>query len=46
MLKSDWYIKERNRTYGFKLYPKIIDDYSYKYKFWDAIEKTIRDGQI
>ena len=33
MLKSDWYIKESNHTYGLKLYPKIIDDYSYKYKF-------------
>ena len=46
MLKSDWYIQDINHTYRFKLYPKIIDNYSYKYKFWDTIEKTIRDGQI
>ena len=46
MLTSEWYIKDSNHTYRFKLYPKIIDNYSYKYKFWDTIEKTIRDGQI
>ena len=46
MLTSDWYIKGNNHIYRFKLYPKIIDNYSNKYKFWDAIEKTIRDGQI
>ena len=46
MLKSEWYIKDSNHTYRFKLYPKIIDNYSYKYKFWDTIEKKIRDGQI
>ena len=39
MLTSEWYIKDSNHTYRFKLYPKIIDNYSYKYKFWDAIEK-------
>ena len=46
MLKSEWYIKDSNHIYRFKLYPEIIDNYSYKYKFWDTIEKTIRDGQI
>ena len=46
MLKSDWSIKDSNHTYRFELYPKIIDNYSYKYNFWDSIEKTIRDGQI
>ena len=46
MLTSEWYIKDSNDTYRFKLYPKIIGKYSYKYKFWDTIEKTIRDGQI
>ena len=46
MLKSEWYIKDSSTTYRFQLYPEIIDKYSYKYKFWDAIEKTIRDGQI
>ena len=46
MLKSEWYIKNYNSIYWFKLYPKIIDNCSYKYKFWDTIEKRIRDGQI
>ena len=45
MLISDWYIKDSNHTYRFELYPEIIDNYSYKYKFWDTIEKKIRDGQ-
>ena len=46
MLILEWYIKNYNSIYRFKLYPEIIDNYSYKYKFWDTIEKTIRDGQI
>ena len=46
MLKLEWYIKDSSHTYRFKLYPEIIDNYSYKYQFWDTIEKTIRDGQI
>ena len=46
MLKSDWFIKDSNYIYRFKLDPKIIYNYSYKYKFWDTIEKTIRDGQV
>ena len=46
MLTSDRYIKDTNHIYRFKLYPEIIDNYSYQYKFWDTIEKTIRDGQI
>ena len=46
MLKSEWYIKDSNHIYRFKLYPEIIDNYSYKYKFWDTKEKTIRYGQI
>ena len=44
MLKSEWYIKDSNHIYRFKLYPEIIDNYSDKYKFWDTKEKTIRDG--
>ena len=39
MLISEWYIKNYNSIYRFKLYPEIIDDYSYKYKFWHTIEK-------
>ena len=46
MLISEWYIKNSNYIYSFKLDPKIIDNYSYKYKFWDTIEKTIRDGHV
>ena len=45
MLKSQWYIKDSNHIYRFKLYPEIIDNCSYKYKFWDTKEKTIRDGE-
>ena len=41
MLTSEWYMKDSNHTYRFKLYPKIIDNYSYKYKFWDKIEKKL-----
>ena len=46
LLKLQWYIKDSNHTYRFKLYPQIIDNYSYKYKFWDGKEKAIRDGPI
>ena len=46
MLTSEWYIKDSNHIHRFKLDPKIIDNYTYKYKFWDTIKKTIRDGQI
>ena len=46
MLTLEWYIEDYNSTYRFKLYPKIIHNYSYKYKFWDTIEKKSRDGQI
>ena len=45
-LVSDWYIRSDNNIYKFKLDPKIIDNYSYKYKFWDTKEKKIKDGQI
>ena len=33
-------------TYSFILYPKIVDGYSYKYKFYDTVEKKIRDCKI
>ena len=45
-LKTEWYIKGTNNFYNFKLDPKIIDNYSYIYKFWDTKEKKIRDRQI
>ena len=40
MLTSEWYIKDSNHIYRFKLDPKIIVNYSYKYKFWEAIKKN------
>ena len=46
MLKSSCYIKKYNHIYQFILNQKIIDQYSYNYKFWDTVEKEIRDGQI
>ena len=46
MLNSEWYIKNSNHIYRFKLNPKVIGNNSYKYKFWNTIEKTITDGQI
>ena len=33
-------------TYNFILYPKTIDENSYKYKFYDTVEKKIRDCKI
>ena len=33
-------------TYNLILYPKIIDEYSYKYKFYDTVKKNIRDCKI
>ena len=41
MLKTEWYIKTSDHIYKFKQDPKIIDNYSYKYKFWDTIEKKL-----
>ena len=45
-LRSTWYVKKNDKTYQFKLWPDIIHQYSYKYKFWDTLEKRIRDCQI
>ena len=42
-LKSEWYVKASNHVYRFMLWPKIIDQYSYKYKFWDTVEKKISE---
>ena len=33
-------------TYNFFIYPKIIDEYSYKYKFYDTKMKKITDCKI
>ena len=33
LLESVWCVKQINGSYRFKLNPKIIDQYSYKYKF-------------
>ena len=40
-LKSEWYLKASNYVYHFILNPIIIDNYSYRYKFWDKIEKKL-----
>ena len=45
-LESTWYVKESNHIYRFKLWSDIINQYSYKYKFWDTVEKKIRNCQI
>ena len=45
-LESTWYVKESNHVYRFKLWSDIINQYSYKYKFWDTVEKKIRNCQI
>ena len=41
LLTSEWYIKTSNHVYQFILNPKIIDNYSYRYKFWDTVEKKL-----
>ena len=41
LLETLWYVKRTNHPYRFKLYPKIFDQYSYKYKFWDTTEKKL-----
>ena len=40
-LGSAWYVKESNHAYHFQLWPDIIHQYSYKYKFWDTVEKKL-----
>ena len=39
LLESLWYVKRINASYRFKL--KIIDQYSYKCKFWDKTRKKL-----
>ena len=46
LLKTLWYVKNMNYTYRFKLFPEIINQYNYKYKFFNTVEKKIRDCQI
>ena len=38
--------KNIDKTYQFKLWPNITHQDSYKYKFWNAVEKKNRDRQI
>ena len=45
MLKTEWYVKTSDHIYRFKQDPKTIDNYSYKYKFWDTIEKKLEMGK-
>ena len=46
LLKTYWYVKQMDYTYCFKLFPEIINQYSYKYKFFDTAEKEIRDCKV
>ena len=46
VLKSAWYIKSTDNIYKFILNSEIVDQNSYKYKFWDTKEKKIRDCKI
>ena len=46
MLKSAWYIKPTDNIYAFILNSEIVDQNSYKYKFWNTKEKKIRDCKI
>ena len=41
VLKSDWYIKPTNNIYKFILNSEIVDQDSYKYKYWDTKEKKL-----
>ena len=34
LLKTYWYVKQIDYTYRFKLFQEIINQYSYKYKFF------------
>ena len=40
-LRSTWYVKKFDKTYQFNFWPDIIHQYSYKYKFWDTVEKKL-----
>ena len=42
-IKLIWYVKESNHKYRFMLWAKIIEQYNYKYKFWDTVEKKISE---
>ena len=41
MLQSEWFIKTTNNIYKFKQDRKIINTYSYKYKFWIQQKKQL-----
>ena len=40
LLKTLWYVQNMNYTYRFKLFPVIINQCSYKYQFFDIVEKN------
>ena len=46
LLKTHWYVKQIDYTYRFKLFPEIINQYSYKYKFFRYSRKKNRDCKI
>ena len=37
------FYKLAGNTYNFILYPKTLDEYSCKYKFYDTVDKKIKD---
>ena len=41
LLKTLWYVQNMNYTYRFKLFPEIINQCSYKYQFFDIVEKKL-----
>ena len=41
VLKSAWYIKYTDNIYKFILNSEIVDQNSYKHKFWDTTEKKL-----
>ena len=38
--------KEKNQTFKFELFPNVINTYSYKYEFYDTVDKEIKKCQI
>ena len=45
-IADNYIFPEFGLTYNFITYPKIIDEYSYKYKFYDTKMKKITDCKI
>ena len=43
-----WYFnfKEKDQIFKFNLFPNIINTYSYKYEFYDMVDKDIKKCKI